>query len=302
VRFPRAAEAFPQEEQPMPTRFRLFVFAAALAFLLAPGTPGSFAQAPRFAHQQLPRQAPPPVSYAGYHLLNDGLRDPNFGQYRGPALDAPFANGQPIDVLAEQARQADQRSESQRNHDEYLERVRIRAIQMEAGIPVSVMENPYRARSQEEVQHERDQRRVQQAHADPNAPDQSELLRNSKDRDFILRNFRTMYVDSSEAKFFSNDDMKAAFGRNKEFEKLKIRIVDDPRVADAVFKISYTFAWDYPFELRHQNTTIVLLSGKGEGPMYGPLGAVDVARQFVKAAKPWREEKEPSTKKDGESK
>ena len=37
----RAAEAFPQEEQPMPKRFRPFVFAAALAFLLAPGAPGS---------------------------------------------------------------------------------------------------------------------------------------------------------------------------------------------------------------------------------------------------------------------
>jgi hypothetical protein len=234
--------------------------------------------------------------------VNDGLRDPNFGQYRGSALDSPFANGQSIDVLAEQARQADQRSEAERNHDEYLERVQIRSIEMEAGMPISVMENPYSARSQEEIQHEQDQRRVQQAHADPNAPDQSELLKNSKDRDFILRNFRTMYVDSSEAKFFSDDDMKAAFGRNKEFEKLKIRIVDDPRVADAVFKISYTFAWDYPFELRHQNTTIVLLSGKGEGPMYGPLGAVDVARQFVKAAKPWREEKKPEIKKDGESK
>ncbi len=283
----------------MPTRFRLFVFAATLAFVLAPAAPGSLAQAQGSTRQ--PRRLPPPqVTFAGYQVVNDGLRSSNFGQ--NPTQDPFFANGQPIDVLAEQARQADQRSEAQRNHDEYLERVRIRSIQMEAGMPISVMENPYPARSQEEVQYERDQRRVQQAHADPDAPDQSELLKNSKDREFILRNFRTMYVDSSEAKFFSNDDMKAAFGRNKEFEKLKIRIVDDPRVADAVFRISYTFAWDYPFELRHQNSTIVLLSGKGEGPMYGPLGAVDVARQFVKAAKPWREEKKPESKKDGENK
>jgi len=57
-----------------------------------------------------------------------------------------------------------------------------------------------------------------------------------------------------------------------------------------VLKITYSFAWDFPFELRHQNTTYVLLSGKGEGPFYGPLGADDVARQFVKAAKPWREQ------------
>jgi hypothetical protein len=133
------------------------------------------------------------------------------------------------------------------------------------------------------------QSREPQAHADPEAPDQSELLKNSKDHDFILHNFRTMYIDASEAKFFSADLVKAALGRSKEFQKLKVRIVDDPRVADAVLKITYSFAWDFPFELRHQNTTYVLLAGKGEGPFYGPLGAADVARQFVKAAKPWRE-------------
>jgi hypothetical protein len=33
---------------------------------------------------------------------------------------------------------------------------------------------------------------------------------------------------------------------------------------------------------------MVLLAGKGEGPFSGPLGAADVAREFVKLAKPWR--------------
>jgi len=128
--------------------------------------------------------------------------------------------------------------------------------------------------------------------ANPEAPDQSELLKNSKDRDFILRNFRTMYVDAHGAKYFGSDQMKAALGKNKEFWKLNIRIVDDRSVADVVLKVSYTFAWDFPFELTHQNTTIVLVSGKGEGPFSGPLGAADVAREFVNMAKPWREEKE----------
>ena len=111
-----------------------------------------------------------------------------------------------------------------------------------------------------------------QAHADPDAPDQSELLKNSKDHDFILHNFRTMYVDASEAQFFGSELLKAALGQNSNFQKLKIRIVDDPRVADTVFKVTYSFAWDYPFELRHQNTTYVLLAGKGEGP---PVGVLD---------------------------
>jgi hypothetical protein len=32
--------------------------------------------------------------------------------------------------------------------------------------------------------------------------------------------------------------------------------------------------------------------GKGEGPLSGPLGAADVAREFVELAKPWRIAKE----------
>jgi hypothetical protein len=133
-----------------------------------------------------------------------------------------------------------------------------------------------------ETQHE------PQAHAHPDDPDQSELLKNSKDPDFILRNFKTMYVTTKGIDFFNERQMKAALGSNPDFRKLNISMVDDPRVADVVLVVSYTFAWDYPFELRHQNTTTVLLAGKGEGPFSGPLGAADVARVFVELAKPWR--------------
>lgn len=128
----------------------------------------------------------------------------------------------------------------------------------------------------------------QSPHAEPDAPDQSELLKNSKDQDFILRNFKTMYVATKGIDFFDAAQMKAALKANPEFQKLNIRIVDDRNVADTVLIVSYTFAWDYPFELRHQNTTTVLLAGKGEGPFSGPLGAADVARVFVDLAKPWR--------------
>jgi hypothetical protein len=110
----------------------------------------------------------------------------------------------------------------------------------------------------------------------------------AKDRDAILHNFQTMYVDARDAQYFGSDQLKAALQRNKGFEALNIRIVDDPHVADTVLKVGYTFAWDYPFELRHQNTTIVLLAGKGQGPFSGPLGAADVARQFVNIASGWR--------------
>ncbi len=124
--------------------------------------------------------------------------------------------------------------------------------------------------------------------ATPDAPDQSEMLKNSKDKDYILRNFKTMYVTTRDVSFFDSSQMKAALHRNDDFNKLNITIVDDPRVADVVLTVSYTFAWDYPFELRHQNTTAVLLAGKGEGPFSGPLGAADVAYQFVELAKAYR--------------
>jgi len=240
----------------------------ALLVMTAALLPGSALSG--FAQNQQPqRTTPPPPYLAQYGTPTNYLREANVGHYPGSQYQTPFANGQSIDVLAEIARHNAAQSQSQPSdaYVEYLDRQRrqAEALRRELLEP--------------------------QAQANPDAPDQSELLKNSKDPDFILRNFRTMYVDAHGAQYFGSDQMKAALGKNKEFQKLRIHIVDDPHVADVVLTVSYTFAWDYPFELRHQNTTIVLLAGKGEGPFSGPLGAADVARQFVKAAKPWREEK-----------
>jgi len=218
------------------------------------------------AQNRGPQRVSPPPYPAQYRTLADDLRAANIGHYPGSQFETPFANSQSIDVLAQMARRADAQSRSrQSEYDDYVERRRQRELLAEMMEP--------------------------QAQANPDAPDQSELLKNAKDPDFILRNFRTMYVDAHAAQYFGSDQMKAALGKNKEFQKLRIHIVDDPRVADVVLKVSYTFAWDYPFELRHQNTTVVLLAGKGEGPFSGPLGAADVARKFVNAAKQWREAK-----------
>ncbi|HLW54079.1 MAG TPA: hypothetical protein VKW06_14675 [Candidatus Angelobacter sp.] len=140
----------------------------------------------------------------------------------------------------------------------------------------------YAAQSDYQYEHERPPRAM------PDARDQSDLLKNSRDPDFILRNFKTMYVETRNIEFFQADQMKAALRRNPDFSQLHISIVEDRSVADVVLVVSYTFAWDYPFVLRHQNTTVVLLAGKGEGPLSGPLGAADVAREFVELAKPWR--------------
>src|SRR5262249_42490006 len=102
--------------------------------------------------------------------------------------------------------------------------------------------------------------------ATPEAPERSDLLSSSKDRDFILRNFKTVYVDARGARYFGSDQLKAALGGNGDFAKLDIRMVDDRKVADVVLEVGYTFAWDFPFALKHQNTSIILLSGKGVGP------------------------------------
>jgi hypothetical protein len=132
------------------------------------------------------------------------------------------------------------------------------------------------------------QRHNSEPTANPDAPDQSELLKNAKDADFIRRHFKTMYVETSGIDLFGPELISAELKKNEEFNKMHVEIVQDRKVADTVLTVSYNFAWDYPFVLRHQNTTTVLLGGKGEGPFSGPLGAWDVARQFVKAAKKWR--------------
>lgn len=110
----------------------------------------------------------------------------------------------------------------------------------------------------------------------PGAPERSDALAISKDKDFVLRNFKTMFVDARNARYFDAAQLKAQFGRNKDFAKLGIAIMDDRSLADGVLEVSYTFAWDFPFVLKHQNSSMILLSGKGVGPMSGVLGAADV--------------------------
>ena len=122
------------------------------------------------------------------------------------------------------------------------------------------------------------------------APEKSELLATANAPEDILRNLGTIAVNASRAKYFRTDQMKAALGAHKGFGALGITIVDDLAVADVVLHVGYTFAWDYPFSLNHQNTSMVLLSGKGVGPFSGPAGAASVAAEVVKLLKTYRVE------------
>ena len=128
------------------------------------------------------------------------------------------------------------------------------------------------------------------AHPHPAAvqPSKASQVAASTDREFILRNFSTMYVDCHAALHFSSDQLKAALARNAGFDALHIVLVDDPRVADTVLYVGYTFAWEFPFSLKHQGSSIVLLAGKGQGPLSGLIGANNVAAEFIKAAQPFR--------------
>ena len=114
----------------------------------------------------------------------------------------------------------------------------------------------------------------------------SEVLK-SRDPDFILRNFRTLHVDTRKATWFDDTQMKAALGKNKEFIAMRIAVVDDPNLADVVLEVGYTFMWDYPFTLKHQNTSIVLVAGKGAA-IGGAAGAGSVANELAKLLKPYR--------------
>jgi hypothetical protein len=133
--------------------------------------------------------------------------------------------------------------------------------------------------------------------AAPVPEEKSSGLANSKDPEFILRNFKTMLVNASGATYFGSDQMKAALGKNKNFAALKITVVDNPAVADVVLKVAYTFAWDYPFSIVHQNTSVILLSGKGSGPFSGPAGATSVASEVVRLLNPYRVAEPQATKK-----
>ena len=133
--------------------------------------------------------------------------------------------------------------------------------------------------------------------APDNALEKSDLLAESREPEYILRHFRTMLVDAQRAVYFGSDQIKAALARSEDFQTLGITIVDDPMVADVVLEVAYTFAWDYPFSLKHQGTSVVLISGKGSGPFSGPKGATSVVKELVKSLKPHR----PGQRKPGKA-
>ena len=114
-----------------------------------------------------------------------------------------------------------------------------------------------------------------------------EAVAASTDASEILRKFKTLCVRTHTMNFDAAQ-VKTALVRTKGFSELGMVLVDDPNIADITLEISFTLPWDYPFEIRHRQTTVTLLTGKGNGPFSAPAGAASVAREAVKLLTPYR--------------
>jgi S1-C subfamily serine protease len=104
------------------------------------------------------------------------------------------------------------------------------------------------------------------------------------DRQAILRNMQTIYIDADKAKEFGSDDMKAALESNASFPSVKLRVVDDPKAADGVLVIRHTVGWEFPFELRTPDRKTLLLFGASRA-YEGKTAAANLAIDFIRLAR-----------------
>ncbi len=98
----------------------------------------------------------------------------------------------------------------------------------------------------------------------PINPGGSELSRaiESRDPTQILRTFRTVYVISKTV-WLKLDLMQEALHREPALAAWNVTIVSDPRVADVRLSVDRVlFTWTWTYEMVHQNTGIVLGTGK----------------------------------------
>ena len=107
------------------------------------------------------------------------------------------------------------------------------------------------------------------------------------DRQAILHSMQTIYIDADNAKEFGSADMKAALESNRSFPLLKLRVVDDPKAADAVLIIRHSAGWEFPFELKSPDRSTLLLFGAGRA--YEAKTAVaNIAIDFIQKTRQYR--------------
>ncbi len=107
------------------------------------------------------------------------------------------------------------------------------------------------------------------------------------DRQAVLRNMQTIYIDADKAKQFGSAEAKAALESNASFPSLKLRVVDDPKDADVVLVIRHAIGWEYPFDLTSADRTTVLLSGKSTA-VTAKLAVSNLATDFIKMTRQYR--------------
>ena len=95
----------------------------------------------------------------------------------------------------------------------------------------------------------------------PGAPELSRVI-DSHDPIQILRNFRTMFIVSRTV-WLKVDLMQEAMQKEPAFAAWGLAIVSDPRIADVRLTVDRVlFTWTWTYELVHQNSGIVLATGK----------------------------------------
>lgn len=116
----------------------------------------------------------------------------------------------------------------------------------------------------------------------PVNPSGSELSRPIESRDpmQLLRTFRTIYIVSKTV-WLKQDLMQQALNKEPALTAWGVAIVSDPQVADVRLSVDRVlFTWTWTYELVHQNTGIVLGTGKYNA-IAGGAGADKIAQAIV---------------------
>ncbi len=113
----------------------------------------------------------------------------------------------------------------------------------------------------------------------PGAPELSRPI-DTRDPVQILRTFRTICINSRTV-WLSLDLMQTALQRKPELQAWGIAVVSDPRVADVRLTVNRVlFTWTWTYEMVHQNTGIILGTGKFNATAGGG-GASKIADDIV---------------------
>ncbi len=114
----------------------------------------------------------------------------------------------------------------------------------------------------------------------PAAPELSSAIE-SRGPTNILRTFRTIYVISKTV-WLPQELMQETMAKQTALSTWGIVIVSDPKIADARLTVNrLLFTWTWTYELVHQNTGIVLDTGKMNATT-GGLAAGKIAESIVK--------------------